>query len=404
MILTPLLFWRGIGLVAITICIALKIIPVPSKLGAVYFIIINALLVNWVAYYLARRLKYRLAVWLTVIENIASIVFIFHSEPTLPTVIGAPMWLNLSILIGSLVLTHVENLAIVGITICAYALIGSILPSELLPHLFGSLLFLLVLSVLAISGANIRQRSERMFREEQSKLVQASKLVSLGEMAGGIAHEINTPLSVISIRTENLIESLSAKINDKQREEFDQLLSTVDKIATIISGLRSFARDAKNDSYDTVDIRQVIDETLALCSERIAHRCIPIEVHAEDHPIYVNCRSVEISQVLMNLLNNSLDAIAELSEKWIKLQLTETPNEIEIRVTDSGLGIPKEVRVKMLEPFFTTKPIGKGTGLGLSISAGIVRAHGGELTYDDQSPNTCFTIRLPKTLSQSGAA
>lgn len=110
----------------------------------------------------------------------------------------------------------------------------------------------------------------------------------------------------------------------------------------------------------------------------------------------VECRPTQISQVILNLLNNAHDAIGSLEEKWVMVSVTEIENDIEIRVTDSGSGIPEHVRMKIMEPFFTTKPVGKGTGLGLSVSLGILKAHRGSLVVDTESKNTCFVLRFPR--------
>ena len=114
-----------------------------------------------------------------------------------------------------------------------------------------------------------------------------------------------------------------------------------------------------------------------------------------DETLVFQGRGTEISQVLVNLLNNADDAISKMPEKWIKLSVQNRSDWLEIRVTDSGHGIPPGDQKKLFQPFFTTKEIGKGTGLGLSISHGIVKNHGGELTLDTTSPNTCFVVRLP---------
>lgn len=110
----------------------------------------------------------------------------------------------------------------------------------------------------------------------------------------------------------------------------------------------------------------------------------------------IECHSIKISQVLLNLLNNAYDAIQNQKEKWIKVEIIERQHEIDLIVTDSGNGIPVSVQKRMMQPFFTTKDIGKGTGLGLSISQGIVTSHHGKINIDNASMNTRFVITLPK--------
>ena len=102
-----------------------------------------------------------------------------------------------------------------------------------------------------------------------------------------------------------------------------------------------------------------------------------------------------MSQVILNLLNNAFDAIENKDEKWVEVQTLQNKNWVEIRVSDCGHGIPKEIQDKILQPFFTTKEVGKGTGLGLSISKGIIESHGGDLTIDNEAKNTTFVARIP---------
>jgi signal transduction histidine kinase len=104
---------------------------------------------------------------------------------------------------------------------------------------------------------------------------------------------------------------------------------------------------------------------------------------------------VQIAQVLLNLIRNSCDAIERGAEKWIRIAVTRLPDSIEISVSDSGRGIPENVREKIFQPFFTTKEVGRGTGLGLSVSKGIVEAHGGTITLDTKSTHTRFVVTLP---------
>jgi signal transduction histidine kinase len=118
----------------------------------------------------------------------------------------------------------------------------------------------------------------------------------------------------------------------------------------------------------------------------------------------LDCREVQLSQVILNLLNNAFDAISELPNKWVHLESRMNEGIIEIRVIDSGSGIPEELREKILQPFFTTKEVGQGTGLGLSISKGIIESHGGTLSIDIKSQNTCFVIQIPQAKTVQVAA
>lgn len=239
----------------------------------------------------------------------------------------------------------------------------------------------------------------RQIDEQRTVLIQKSKLASLGEMAGGIAHEINTPLAIIGMKIEQLNESIDeGEINmEELKASLLVVSSTTNRIAKIIRGLRFIARDGSLLPMEQVDLDSLVEETFSFCSERMRLHSVKLDVeknHSES--LFLNCRAVEISQVLLNLLNNANDAISSLDEKWIKLIIRDFGHEVEISVIDSGPGIPEEIQNKIMEPFFTTKEVGKGTGLGLSISRGIIESHGGKLYIDNDSPSTKFTIILPK--------
>lgn len=228
------------------------------------------------------------------------------------------------------------------------------------------------------------------------QLIHSSKMASLGEMASGMAHEINNPLTIIKgkIKVITLIlEDL--KIQDKfLNSELDKIKITTDRIGKIVKGLRTFSRVSENDPYDFIPLERLIHETMDLCSERFKSEGIDLVIQSIPD-IKIKCRSGEISQVLINLLNNSSDAITNLDKKWIQISFSNLSTyRMNISVTDSGNGIPPHIADKIMDPFFTTKDVGKGTGLGLSISRGIIEAHGGELRLDQTSSHTRFIFDL----------
>ena len=138
---------------------------------------------------------------------------------------------------------------------------------------------------------------------------------------------------------------------------------------------------------------------MPFCMERLRQNSVELRVPPVEKSLRIDCRPTEISQVLLNLLNNAVDAVQPLAEKWVELKVRNAGNEIEISVTDSGAGIPEKIRDKMGQPFFTTKVVGHGTGLGLSISKGIVEAHGGRLSLDAECEHTRFVVMLPKAVA-----
>lgn len=245
--------------------------------------------------------------------------------------------------------------------------------------------------------------------EERARTIHASKMASLGEMAGSIAHEINNPLAIIAGKAYQL--KAAAESGKLDLTSVAQIAGKIEetgfRISKIIQGLRSFSRKGEQDPFARASLRTIVDDTLELCRQRFQAHGIRLDVKAANTEI--ECRAVQISQVLLNLLNNAFDATERLGDRWVEIETREVPGKfVEILVTDSGTGIPAALREKIMLPFFTTKKGTRGTGLGLSISQSIIVDHGGELTVDETCPNTRFKIRLPvvqaKTKSSVKAA
>ncbi len=229
----------------------------------------------------------------------------------------------------------------------------------------------------------------------QHRLVSSSTMVSLGEMAAGIAHEINNPLTLITGRVAGIRKSLSndSQFTEKIKDDLQKIDQTVFRISKIIKGLKSFSRTGEDVEHSNFNLQLVIEDLLSISGEKLRSHQITFSSQVP-HDIDVFGNQLQIGQVIINLVNNSIDAISGTSDAWIKIEYKSTDKEHEIYVIDSGAGIAENVVKKMMEPFYTTKPVGKGTGLGLSISRGIMENHKGSLAYL-KAPNTCFLLKLP---------
>lgn len=241
-----------------------------------------------------------------------------------------------------------------------------------------------------------RKNAEELLKQQQLKLTLSAKMSSLGEMAGGIAHEINNPLTIINSKAAILKRNLDkGELDiDKIKKDLTKIEETSNRIAKIIRSLRSFSRNTEGDPMEPAKVSQIIEDTLELCAERFKHHSISLNVNIQTNAM-INCRPHQITQVVMNLLSNAHDAIEALPEKWINIDVNEYHGRVIISVTDSGLGIPSAILEKIMNPFFTTKDVGKGTGLGLSISKGIVEDHFGHLQYTMNKGHTCFRVDFP---------
>ncbi|MEZ4871455.1 MAG: PAS domain S-box protein [Bdellovibrionales bacterium] len=243
-----------------------------------------------------------------------------------------------------------------------------------------------------------KKKTEDALAEERARAVHSEKMASLGIMASGIAHELGNPLGALRGRVEMLRDSVRSKqINPEHIEKMtERLLGLVDRMNKIIRGLRAYARDGSNDPYENVLLYSLVSDIVELSSQKSRKLGINLEVRCQNKEIILQGRETEIGQVIVNLLNNAMDAIAELDDKWIRVDIEDQADRIKLCIVDSGKGIEPEFVKRMLDPFFTTKPVGLGTGLGLSISNTIVKSHGGELFVDHGNPNTSFCIVLPK--------
>ncbi len=239
--------------------------------------------------------------------------------------------------------------------------------------------------------------------KKTNALLASSRMSSLGEMASGIAHEINNPLSIILGNADLLDSHLdSDQINlPKVKHYLNQMTTTVHRIAKIIRGLRSFARETSKEPFEKCRIKDVIGDTLELCRERFRSNGVKLILPSEiDSEIYFSGRSEQIAQVLLNLLNNGFDAAVDAKEKWLEIKVKIQRGKIQIKITDSGLGIDAEHLQKIFEPFYTSKKVGHGTGLGLSISKGIIAHHHGRLYIDKSAANTTFVVELEQLLEE----
>ena len=240
---------------------------------------------------------------------------------------------------------------------------------------------------------------ELRLREDITKknaaLIQASKMVSLANLAGGVAHEINNPLAVMYgkiARVQRLIQSPDYNLDDVL-SDLSKMRVTAERIAEIVRGLQSFSRSSSEPSvFQTLSVDEVFRMSLSLCSQLFENH--GVQLHVKSTEDLVSVKPQQMAQVILALLSNALDAVRNQPVRWVRLEAMVNGGKVQISITDSGTGIDDKLIDKLMEPFFTTKDIGKGTGLGLSMAKGVVEDHGGVLELDRSSPNTRFTFTV----------
>lgn len=241
---------------------------------------------------------------------------------------------------------------------------------------------------------------EEEIEQARAQTFSKSKLATLGEMAGGIAHEINNPITVISSLNRIILKSVESGNYDieKIKKYTSDIENTVVRISKIISGLRNVSRDASQEEYGEFCLGDVLEDVLPLVTEKFRNNnvLLKVDLNSPEYSFKFPCRRIQLSQVFLNLLNNSFDALETFDNKWIEIKCIMDEKSLKLKFIDSGTGIPRQLQEKIFQPFFTTKEIGKGTGLGLSLSNSIISNHGGIFKIDNQCPNTCFEIILPK--------
>jgi signal transduction histidine kinase len=255
----------------------------------------------------------------------------------------------------------------------------------------------------------IKNDLDRQVRDRVKQLVRSERLAGIGFLAAGVAHEINTPLTGISMVAESLImrkDSLLAQMPEEERddllEDLETLLTESRQCRAITKKLLEFAR-GEGDTRSEFDITQAINEVIHLVSHLGKYRSYSLKFEHET-PCYIEANRSEMKQVILNLVANGLEAMKEGGE--LAVELREETDQIEIKIIDQGSGMTDDVLEHLFEPFFTHAKPGEGTGIGLAITHRIVADHGGtiEPTSDGPGQGSTFHIHLPKNTTSQKVA
>ena len=226
-------------------------------------------------------------------------------------------------------------------------------------------------------------------KETSARVVFSERMVSIGTLAGGVAHEINNPLATIAANLILLGETYDTSLIDESRK-------AVERIRTIVRGLTAFSR-GNDDRRESIELRRVLELAISLTSSEIRHRAKLVTRF--DRVPWIAANEARLGQVFINLLVNAAEAIPEgnAADNEIRVScLTDDAGWAVVEISDTGRGISRDIQPRVFDPFFTTKPVGQGTGLGLSISHGIVRSLGGDITFrTERAKGTTFVVALP---------
>ncbi|KQW09098.1 MULTISPECIES: sensor histidine kinase [Pseudomonas] len=253
--------------------------------------------------------------------------------------------------------------------------------------------------------AKLRQRSreelERLVEERtrdlrtaQDGLVQSAKLAALGQMSAALAHEINQPLTAQRMQLATLRLLLDhGRVDDayKALKPVDDMLT---RMAALTAHLKTFARKSPSGLRERLDLAAVVDQALQLLDTRLRDEQVSTVLHLT-RPAWVRGDAIRLEQVLINLLRNALDAMADQPIKRLEVRLEADEQLWRLTVSDSGTGIAEEHLAQVFDPFFTTKAVGDGLGLGLAVSFAIIHESGGRLTADNHEHGAVFCVTLP---------
>jgi len=241
----------------------------------------------------------------------------------------------------------------------------------------------------------VRQRTKELV-DIQRQLIQAEKLASVGILAGGVAHEINNPLTAILTNIQMLLASRDGQFD---RESLELIEEATKRCRTIVQKLMSYAKKPlETAQVSEVDLANVIKNVISFVGYQLEQENIKMSTEAKEDSYLVMGNQNELEQVVTNMILNARDAIRHVKKSGeIHISLIKKGDKISIAIKDNGVGIPKELLSKIFDPFFTTKDVGKGTGLGLSICQSIVAKHNGVISVQSE-PNkgSTFIVQFPK--------
>lgn len=240
---------------------------------------------------------------------------------------------------------------------------------------------------------SLKERDERLKEYAQQQIMKSERLATLGQLAAGVAHEINNPLGAVLMYTHLSLEEMEAE--DPHRKNMEKAVGEATRCKDIVKGLLDFARQTEP-KVEELAANEILERTLSLVENQALFQNVKITKLFSPSLPKVMIDGSQIQQVFTNIILNAAEAIEKEGDLSVATRIAPDGEHIEIEITDTGCGISKESLEKIFDPFFTTKEVGRGTGLGLAVSYGIVARHKGTINVkSEQGKGTTFIIRLP---------
>jgi two-component system NtrC family sensor kinase len=244
----------------------------------------------------------------------------------------------------------------------------------------------------------------KSLKETQVQLIQVEKMAAVGQLAAGVAHELNNPLGGILGYSQFALEKVNQKplgqFGPEDTADFLQYLGDIEqqtkRCRAIIQNLLKFSRSSRKEEFESTDLNQVVNETLTFTRHQVEKSKVKLLLSLQENLPPIPGHASQLQQVFTNLILNAVQAMPQGGTLTVSTAVHQQQDEIHISFADTGEGIPEENLDKIFEPFFSTKKVGEGTGLGLSVSYGLIRNHGGEIKVTSRTgEGTVFTVVLP---------
>lgn len=229
--------------------------------------------------------------------------------------------------------------------------------------------------------------------KQKAKLIASERMAGLGEMASGIIHEIEAPISIIL----NQIEKLNADPEFKANVAVEKTVLMAKKVSKLLESLKSFTTTSVKENFLEVPVREMLSQVFSFCHEKLRANEVEFRLKPFNEGLVCEIQNFHLLLALVGLVQNSIEAIADQPQRWVELEIFESEDLVHFSVTDSGFGIVAAVQERMMMPFFSTKKSASHSGLGLSLARGIAENHHGRLSYDSKSFNTRFILSIPRS-------